>query len=1126
MGELFSVWRFALRRFASNWPLMLLLATGALLATTLLATAPIYTDSMADIGLRFRLDRELDEPRTRVPNLYVDGVRLADPVQLAQTRAFAEVTEARVGWLGDEVLTEQRTDPLTLRFASAGSDASEREPWRARLVHLTGYEAHVGVVVGRLPSPDATTAEVVLLDAFRGVAALGDRVELTARSFNDCRRVPGSEDENVAAEEVRCQPSTFVRTSIEAEIVGFVQPNDPADLRWQVFEDREVVPPGPGQSDDAPQLMPLLTSGEYFNGALTAQMPELRSRYSVAIVADLDGIAVRDVPRALDDLAAWPRDVRDGLGLEAGGRVEFATALARFRNASTFSQVPLLLLLLQVAGVVGFYLVVVTSLARERQAAEVAVYRSRGASTSQLLGLNLAEGLLIAVPAALLGPPLARLAVGALGYTPAFSDITGGEPLGAAISEDAFLLAAGGAMLALAAMLLPTIGAVRRAVVDAKREQARPAERGWFRRYHLDLALVALAALLYWQLDRRGAVFDPQSVGGWQADPLLLLSPLVMTAAAAAMVLRVYSPLLRLAAWLLSPLRGTAVTLGIGRAGRDPAAGARLLLLVLTAIAVGAFAASYAPTVARSFEDRARYEHGVDMRAAVANFDLPSSSEGLEQLRATDGVEQALIVHRGSIGLPRGGSVPLLAIQDPASAAPMLSFRDDFADEPAAQLLGHLDLGVPLDGGVALPADTVALAIYAFSEQPTRIGRLRASIRDGNSDYHDVIFSGLETQIWTELRTELPPGLTPPLALAGLRFADRRVIVHGDGAIFFDDLTALRAGGPPEVVEGFEDRFGWAMYSQAGAEETFGPSGDRARSGTRSARWTWTREVIDRARVIAPEGPGLPLNAIFSERALAVFGVQPGARTFGLLGDRFAVPLIVRGTAEVFPTLDPAQGFVVVDYEQFRAIAGAIGSHGQQIPTELWVDFGEGVPLATQLAIAEQTRDGGWMQFEVGEPLLLLDRLDEIASDPTVQASGSGILLLAFAGAMGAAVLGFVVSLAITLHGRTVELAVLRSLGASSRGLLRALVFEWGVVLLFGSVIGVLLGRWISRLMLQFLEVTETGAPVVPAFAVETEWRLLSTGIALLAVAAAATLWAAWRAVLRRGVSDSLRLTQ
>ena len=1123
MDELFSVWRFALRRFRANWPLMLLLAAGAVLATTLLATAPIYTDTMADVGLRFRLDRELEEPRTRVPNLYADRLRLGDPVQLAQTRAFEAVTEARVGWLAPEVLVEQRSDPLLLEFVTGDS---ARPSWRARLTHLGGYERHVEVVDGRLPAPRAAIAEVVLLDGFQGAATVGDRVRLTARSFHDCRRVPSSEDENVAADEVRCEPSTFVRSSVEAEVVGFVRPVDPDDLRWQLFEDRDLVPGGPGQPDEGPGWMPLLTSGEYFSGALTVQVPELLSRYRVGIVPDLEGLAVRDVPRALDDLAAWPRDVRDGLGLEAGGRIEFAGALAQFRNASTFSQVPLLLLLLQVVGVVAFYIVVLTSLARERQAQEVAVYRSRGASTTQLLGLSLTEGLLIAVPAALLGPILARLAVAALGYTPAFSDITGGSALPASLSEDALLLAVGGAALALLAMLLPTIGAVRRAIVDAKREQARPPDLGWLRRYHLDFALVALAVLLFWQLDRRGAVFDPQSVGGWQADPLLLLSPLVITAAAAAMVLRLYSPLLRLIAWALRPLRGTAVTLGVGRAGRDPATGSRLLLLILTAIAVGAFAASYAPTVARSFEDRARYEYGVDMRAAIANFDLAESPEGLERLRAVDGVEQALVVHRGSVGLPGGGSVPLLAIQDGRAAASMLDFRGDFADVPAGELLGRLDLGVPIDGGRALPPDTVALVIYAYTDVPPRIGRLRASIRDGDGEYHDAIFGGLSPGAWTPLRAELPSGLQPPLTLASLRFMDRRMLVHNDGAVFFDDLTALRAGGPPEVVENFEDQFGWSMYSQRGAEESFGPSLEMSFSGAVAARWTWTREVTDRSRVLAPAGPGVPLNAIVSERALGFFRVQPGGRTTGLFGDGYAIPLIVRGTADLFPTLDPATGFVVVDYEQFRTVAGALASDGQEIPTELWVDFAEDVSLSGQEAIAALTRDAEWMRFVVGEPLLLTDRLEEIAADPTLQASGSGILLLAFAGAMGAAVLGFVVSLAITLHGRTVEVAVLRSLGASNRGLLRALVFEWGVVLVFGSLIGVLLGRWIARLMLQFLEVTETGDPVVPTFAVETEWRLLATGIALLAGAAALTLWAVWRAVVRRGVASSLRLTQ
>ena len=1126
MGELFAGWRFALRRFGANWPLMLLVGVGALLATTLLAAAPIYTDTMADIGLRFRLDRELDEPALRVAQVSAEGLRLGDRVQLAQARGIETVTEARVGWLAPEVLVEQRSDVLGLRFLG---DA-ERRPWQARLVHLGGFAEHVTVVEGRLPSPQAATAEVVLPDGFQREAAVGDRVLLTAPPYNDCRRVPPSEDEAVAADEVPCQPSTFVSVSLEAEIVGFVRPDDPGDLRWQLFQDGWVVPDDPPRRGLAPGAgqgwMPLLTSGEYYSGGLTRQLPELTSRYRAGIAPDLQGLAVRDVPRALDDLAAWPRDIQDGLGLAVGRRLEFADALAEFRNAQTFSQIPLLLLLLQVAGVVAFYIVVLTALARERQAQEVAVYRSRGASTSQLLGLTLTEGLLLALPAALLGPFLATRAVAALGYTPAFEQITGGSALPVSTSEDAFLLAAAGATLALAAMLLPALGVVRRAIVDAKREQARPQRRGWLQRYYLDLGLVGLALLLVWQLDRRGSVFDPDSVGGWEADPLLLLSPLVITAAAAALVLRLYPPLLRLIAWLLRPLRGTSVTLGVGRAGRDPAATARLMLLVSTAVAVGTFAASYAPTVDQSFEDRARYASGVDLRAGIFDFRLPETREQLAELRTRDGVEQALLAHRGAIGTPSGGSVRLLAIDDRELAAPMLWFREDFAEETPAELLSRLDLGVPLEGGLALPDDTVAVELLAFTEVRPRIGRLRASIRDGDGGYHDTIFEALSVGNWTRISADLPADLAPPLTLVSVRFADLRTFVASDGAIFFDDLSALRANGERVVVEDFDRGFAWTMYSQPGATETFEASSERAQSGTQSARWTWTREVAPRERVLALTNPAVPLSAIFSERALAFFGARPGDRVTALLGERFRVPLIVRGPTDLFPTLDPARGFVIVDLEQLRSLAGALGAVEQQSATELWLDFEEGVTLAEQQAFAALLQDGEQSPLLTAEPLLLAERLDEIASDPTLQASGSGILLLAFSGAMGAAVLGFVVTLTMTLRGRVVEVAVLRSLGSSRREILRALTLEWGVVLLFGTAIGVLLGRQIARLMLQFLEVTENGDPVVPSFSIATEWGLLAAGLGLLGVIAALTLWTSWRLVLRRADAAALRLTQ
>lgn len=1107
---------------------MLLIGIGALLATTLLATAPIYTDTMADIGLRFRLERELDEPRFRVVHVSTEGMRLGDPVHLAQVRGIEKITEARVGWLATEVVVEQRSEALRLSFGNV----SERRPWQVRLVHISDFEEHVTVIEGRLPLEKAVTAEVVLPDGFQREAAVGDQVLLTMRRYDDCPNIPPSEDEEVAADEVPCAPSTFVSASLQAEIVGFVRPNEINSHRWQFFEDGWLVPDNPlpsrrGSSIDEGQgWMPLLTSGEYYSNGLTRQLPELHSRYRAGIVPDLQGLAVRDVPRALDDLQSWPLAIQSGLDVTVAQRLEFADALAKFRNAQTFSQIPLLLLLLQVSGVVAFYIVVLTALARERQTQEIAVYRSRGANTPQLLGLTMIEGLLLTLPAVLAGPFLAERAVAALGHSSAFQEITGGAGLPVSRSEDAFLLAAAGGVLALGAMLLPALSIVRRAIVATKHEQARPQQRGWFQRYYLDLALVLLAALLVWQLKRRGSVFDPDSVGGWEADPLLLLSPMVITAAVAAAILRLYPPALRLLAKLSQPIRGTAPILGFGRAGRDPGTTARLILLISTAVAVGTFAASYAPTVDRSFVDRAHYSYGVDLRAGIAEPLLSENDNRLAEIRTQNGVEQAVLVHRSAIGVPWGGALQMLAVDDRELTTQMLRFRNDFGNQSSTELLSQLDMHIPLAAGLELPGDTVAIELLTFTEVQPRIARLRASILDGNGQYHQAIFESLQTGEWTRISANLPPGLPPPLTLASLGFADLRMYVRSDGEIFFDDLTARRANGERVLIDNFEDRFSWTMYSQAGATETFGPSATYAMSGERSARWTWTREIVNRARILAPDNLPVPLNAIFSERALEIFGVQSGANVTALLGDGFEVPIIVRGTTKLFPTLDPEIGFVIVGMEQLRSIAGALGIEGQQRPTELWIDFEEGTSLSEQQAFAKLMQKSERSPLKIEKPLLLADRLHEITADPTLQAAGSGILLLAFVSVLAAATLGFVVTLTMTIRARVTEIAVLRSLGSSRHEILRALALEWGTVLIFGTALGVLLGRQIASLMLQFLEITENGDPVVPSFSVITEWGLLAVGLGGLAVIAAFTLWMSWRLVLRRAGASALRLTE
>ena len=1146
---------------------MLVAAVGVLVAATLLAAAPIYTTTMSDLGLQFRLDKGLDEPRDQVVSVGVFGLAIGDPVDQARRDALAVITEARLGHLSDEIQFEVRTSRFDLSFVGHEEGAPGepvtpergelvRQPWGSFIIWASGFEDHVRVVDGRLPMDgrDADgVVEAVLPDGFQRHAALGDVVRLRATTFDDCQAIDRSEDPAVARDEVQCRPTIVASTVVEATIVGFVAPDDPTDLRWMFLQLsgqsrdwavpeqplRPRIPPfDPIEGPDSITRralageggMPLLTTESQFFSVLGVQLPEIQTRHRIGLVVDTAAISQDEVSRSIDDLAAWDEDIGDRLDLIGTRQMELARQLDTFRNARSFSQIPLLLILLQVVGIVLFYLVLVVNMLLERQSEEIGVYVGRGASTTQIVGLSLVEGLVLAVPAVAAAPFLAQIAVRALGFTATFEPITGGAALPAILSPDAFVLAAAGAGLALVAMLLPSFASARRGIVDVKRDHARPTDRGIVQRYYLDLAVVVLAGLLLWQLDQRGTVFNPDSVGGWSTDPLLLLSPLVFTLAIAALLLRFYPPLLRLTVRLLMLLRGTAVALGLRRAGRAPAAYARLMLLVVMAVSVGTFAASYGPTVDRSFTERTRYEGGVPFRAGIVDPSQAFRPDDLEALRAIDGVRDAALVHRGTIVAGNGSTLPLLAADVPF-ARDVLWFREDFTDTADLNsLLAQVESAVPAGGGLELPEGTTQVEFEVRTEGELE-GEARVSIRvvliDATGRYLDSFASSIAGNGWVTSTADVPQTLIQPVRLVSLELTDRPGVgTRIQGALVFDNFRAVAVNGSKTVIEDFEDGFRWSFYRPPGDEEFFEHTTRNLRSGGGAARWTWAPSVMSDRRVLAPNDPVVPVAALMNGPALAAFraseGEQASARLDGVL-----VPLSVRAVVDFFPTLEPEAGIVVVNYEHIRSLAGAVSERGPQTRGELWLDFEPGLSVEQQAALVASLEENDAPIRVVRRSWTLLSReLEEIRSDPAIQASGSGILSVAFVSVLALSSMGFVVTLVLSARRRTVEFAVLRAVGTSSWQILRAMSLEWGTVLLIGTTIGALLGRQVATIMLSFLEVTDEGVRVLPPFILETNWGLLGIGIAVLVGVVAIALVVAWSTAMRHADASELRITQ
>ncbi len=115
---------------------------------------------------------------------------------------------------------------------------------------------------------------------------------------------------------------------------------------------------------------------------------------------------------------------------------------------------------------------------------------SKGCSSS-LIGLGI-------------GPPLAAGVIALLGHTPPFADLSGGHNLSVRLTADAYLWASAGALLAFVTLLFPAYQATRRTVVQQRTASARPPKAPVFTRYYLDLVLVGIGGILFYQLDRKG----------------------------------------------------------------------------------------------------------------------------------------------------------------------------------------------------------------------------------------------------------------------------------------------------------------------------------------------------------------------------------------------------------------------------------------------------------------------------------------------------------------------------------------------------------------------------------------------------------------------------------------------
>ncbi|MGH2479800.1 MAG: hypothetical protein ACRDHW_09115, partial [Ktedonobacteraceae bacterium] len=355
------------------------------------------------------------------------------------------------------------------------------------------------------------------------------------------------------------------------------------------------------------------------------------------------------------------------------------------------------LLLFLILGLALFTVSMLSNVLVERQAATIAVLRSRGATLRHIFGAFVLQGLGLGLVALLVAPVLALLLVAGITRVlispldqQAITAITG-DPVLAVLQIKWYALTT--AFIAFLALVLAVRRATKLDIVALRQEAARSTQKPFWRRMHLDLILAVLVCLGYAFYAYLESL--PADV---HAQLQLIIAPLAYIAAPAVLLalllffMRLFPLILRLGLKLAARGRRAPSVLAFAQMERVPRSVSRLILLLALAVACSFYLLTFITTTQQRPIDTTAYQVGADFSGPMTV--QPGKTASLQMLeapyRAQMGVTSATVGYRDdALQASRFNTIHIAAI-DADTYAQTAAWSPEYSQQPLADLMAQL----------------------------------------------------------------------------------------------------------------------------------------------------------------------------------------------------------------------------------------------------------------------------------------------------------------------------------------------------------------------------------------------------------------------------------------------------
>ena len=650
------------RKVLSNRWLYLALLGGLLLATALISGIPIFTDGVFQRFLVEELESyQIREDRFPGTFLVQKSFRRMDRLD-----GDAESHLVYDGWIREELyprlalpflvsnhrltLSEYFLEPL-----EEGRGVPEER--RARIEMVEGLEEHIAIRHGRGFSELPSDGEVEAIVTERAMQVLDLRLNETYRAYNPLLE----------------KDYTFT-------LVGVFVPLDRQDGFW---------------------YRSLASSGESLFISHSYSLPDIDDAFGYTeMVAewfyaiDYYAIDFRSLGTLLNSIN---RQVREISRRQAVYEIPMKKILEQYlvdqrklRVTLNFLELPVLILL-------GFFLVLVSTLILENDRGEIAVLKSRGMGTGQIFRLYLYIALLLGILSFLLGPVLGMVVCRLLGTASGFMEFSSWTGLPVAITVKAYVHSLAGAFLFMAAIVLPALYASRATVVAHKRERSRSMQSPFWKKYFLDLLLIVLAGYGFYRFQVQEKIVSMTGIMGAELpiDPLFFITSVLFIFGCGLLCLRFFPFLVDLLHLSGRDHWPPGFYISVLQIGRSRGYETYVLIFLLLTMGIGVFNSSTARSMNRHIRDTVLYKNGADLSAMpfwLFKHDYEDVRRTMEELH----------------GLP-GENDPL-----PDSEAVYDTFRDTEGVSGTTMVLRKEGISVRTDFGRTSTADLMGINPQEF----------------------------------------------------------------------------------------------------------------------------------------------------------------------------------------------------------------------------------------------------------------------------------------------------------------------------------------------------------------------------------------------------------------------------